>query len=235
MSNYAEQPIIAKKLPSPAPEENYKSPQVTDLSAFLANTKENLPKLQLADQKESLDKLKKVLKEIAAVKNGVYQNIECCDDDEEINCCYDEIKKVLQKILPENYELEEKEDVTGLTWRGSSPMELLAFLTNKNNALQLSSSHPNVATRWQSSIGYTGNSSRKTVDIEQLPFNMAIGFRDDGLKIDAPKIAYTEDAQHYRKVFGAISPSAVKAIAIRLHAKKPGEPLPPALFNLKMN
>src|SRR3989339_870813 len=119
-------------------------------------------------------KIKNLLLRINEIKNKSYQEIEGSDDQEEINECYREIKKAINDLLPVDYRLKEAEVGTdGLLWRGSNPVELLSLLADKNNKLKIESEKPNVATRWETSISYAGDT--KNI-IPALPFNMAIGF-----------------------------------------------------------
>ncbi|MFH0891820.1 MAG: hypothetical protein V1867_03505 [Candidatus Falkowbacteria bacterium] len=185
----------------------------------------------LDETKRGQRKINNLLNRINEIKNKSYQEIEGSDDQEEIDECYLEIKKAINELLPVDYRLEEVEVGTdGLLWRGSNPVELLSLLADKNNILKIESKKPNVATRWETSIAYAGDTKNM---VSALPFNMAIGFWKDNINIVNPKDGYTNDAQYYRVVNGDINMGDIKAVALRLHGKEPGKPYYPKIFQIK--
>ncbi|MFA5188116.1 MAG: hypothetical protein WC460_01995 [Patescibacteria group bacterium] len=189
----------------------------------------NFPDLNLQDEKGTIRKLQNLLKNLAGSQKYVEDLAgDETEGSEELSNAYESYKEAIEKILPPGYEMEEEKTIRySDLWRGADPLAIFSLLSDKNNTIKISSSFPNVAHKWSTSLGY--GYGRETVN---LPFVLAFGFKRPKNFITSAR--KNEDAfkDVIESATGKINFNDVKEIAIRLKGKEPGKVFPPKFYRL---
>jgi hypothetical protein len=189
----------------------------------------NFPDLDLKDQEQTINKLGKLFKSLKS-SGQHYEKLagDETKEDENLAETYESYIDAFEKILPEGYELQTENKVSGSElWRGTDPLKLFSLLSGEKNKLKISSDFPNVAHKWSTSLSYGYGK-----DSVALPFVLAFGFkRPENLHTKARR---TDD--RFKDVIettsGEINFNDVKELAIRLKGKSPGEIFPPKFYKL---
>lgn len=146
-----------------------------------------------------------------------------------INENYRLIEKTINKILPEEYTIKEKYRPDSKLWRGTNPYYVCGLLSGGKNKLIVESEYPNVAHKWETSLGH-GVDKRES---SKLPFVIAIGF-------DKPtewQIKKTQISPVFKDsidtVDGKVGFDNVREIAVRLKGVKSGQVMPPKFYQIE--